>query len=383
MKRLEVNREELSPMMKQYMEVKDQYEDAILFYRLGDFYEMFFEDALLASNVLELTLTGKSCGLKERVPMCGIPFHSYLPYLEKLVNQGYKVAVCEQLSDPNNKGVVERGVVQVVTKGTLMDNSALDEKSNNFIGSIYDFTHCYVLSYIDISTGEVFSSLIDYNCEKLINEVIRLDIKEIIVNDKIDRQVISVLRDTYGILITIQNELLNTNDYDYIYADVKDVRVINSLKHLLYYLNATKMGYLVHLQKVVMVDKRNVLELDLYTKKNLELVENLRLKERTFSLLWLLDKTKTAFGSRYLKQMIENPLVDKEAIERRYDFISVLLTEFILKEDLKENLAGVYDLERLAGRISYGNANARDFIQLKNSFKTVACFKENFNFFKL
>lgn len=376
MKRLEVNREELSPMMKQYMEVKDQYEDAILFYRLGDFYEMFFEDALLASNVLELTLTGKSCGLKERVPMCGIPFHSYLPYLEKLVNQGYKVAVCEQLSDPNNKGVVERGVVQVVTKGTLMDNSALDEKSNNFIGSIYDFTHCYVLSYIDISTGEVFSSLIDYNCEKLINEVIRLDIKEIIVNDKIDRQVISVLRDTYGILITIQNELLNTNDYDYIYADVKDVRVINSLKHLLYYLNATKMGYLAHLQKVVMVDKRNVLELDLYTKRNLELVENLRLKERTFSLLWLLDKTKTAFGSRYLKQMIENPLVDKEAIERRYDFISVLLTEFILKEDLKENLAGVYDLERLAGRISYGNANARDFIQLKNSLKQLPALKK-------
>ncbi len=369
MKRSEVDKEKLSPMMKQYMEIKDKYEDAIIFYRIGDFYEMFFEDAITASRLLELTLTGKNSGLEERVPMCGVPHHAYLPYLEKLVSNGYKVAICEQLSDPKEKGMVERGVIQVVTKGTLMDNGALDEKDNNFIGSIYDFTHCYVLSYADISTGAIYSELIDYNSEKLINEVVRLNIKELIVTNNLNRETISNLREHYSILITIQDGLSQNKDYDYIYNDVKDIRIINSIKHLLAYLQDMKMDNLSHLQKVNIVDKRKILELDLYTKRNLELVETIRLKERTYSLLWLLDKTKTAMGSRLLKNYIENPLVDKSQIERRYDLISTMLTEFILKEELKELLNGVYDLERLAGRISYGNLNARDLIQLKNSLK--------------
>ena len=370
MKRNDVDRSLLSPMMLQYMEIKDKYDDSILFYRVGDFYEMFFEDAINASRDIELTLTGKSCGLDERVPMCGVPHHSYLPYLEKLVAKGYKVAICEQLTPPDKKGVVERGVVQVVTKGTLMENGSLDEKDNNYIGSVYDFNHCYAISYADISTGEIYSELVEYNKEKLINEIIRLNIKEIIVNSVIDRSIISTLRDNYSTLITF-NDLLEEDLYSYVYSDVVDLRIVNSIKHLLYYLNDTKKGNLSHLQKVKINDKNKYLFLDVHSKRNLELVETLRLKERTYSLLWLLDKTKTAMGSRLLKQYIENPLVDRSLIERRYNYISILLTEFILKEELRDDLNNVYDLERLCGRISYGNLNARDLIQLKNSLKVL------------
>ena len=369
MKRNEVDKSKLSPMMVQYMDIKDKYEDAIIFFRLGDFYEMFFEDAILASHELELTLTGKNCGLEERVTMCGVPFHSYLPYLEKLVNNGHKVAICEQLTDPKLKGMVERGVIQVVTKGTLMEASSIDEKTNNYVGSIYDYNHCYAISYTDVTTGNFYTELFSYDIDKLINEIIRLDIKELIVNDIIDRKIINTLRENYNILITISNNLLENDTYKYIYEDIKDIRIVNSVKHLLNYLNETKMGNLSHLQKVKVIDKNKYLELDIYSKRNLELVETLRLKERTYSLLWLLDKTKTAMGSRTLKTYIENPLVDKHEIERRYDYISTLLTEFILKEELRELLNNVYDLERLCGRISYGNLNARDLIQLKNSIK--------------
>ena len=371
MKRSEVLRDKLSPMMRQYMEIKDKYEDTIVFYRVGDFYEMFFEDALTASNLLELTLTGKSCSLEERVPMCGVPLHAYLPYAEKLVNNGYKVAICEQLTPPDKKGVVERGVIQVITKGTVMDASSLNEKDNNYIGSIYDFNHCYALSYADISTGDIYTELIDFNEDKLINEVIRLNIKELIVNNIIDRKIIEVLRKNYGVLITISDGLLEDKSYQYVYKNISDLRIVTSLKHLLYYLNDTKKGNLSHIKEGEVIDKRKVLELDLYSKRNLELVETLRLKERTYSLLWLLDKTKTAMGARLLKHYIENPLIEKKEIERRYDIISNFLTEFILKEELRDALNNIYDLERLSGRISYGNLNARDLLQLKNSLSAL------------
>ena len=376
MKRSEVDIDRLSPMMRQYMNIKKDYEETIVFFRIGDFYEMFFEDAILASHELELTLTGKNCGLDSRVPMCGVPHHSYLPYLEKLVNKGYKVAICEQLSDPNQKGVVERGITQVVTKGTMMEQTSLDEKSNNYIGSVFDFSHCFAISYTDISTGKFYSELISNDIDKLINEIIRLDIKELIVNDTIDRKVINTLRKNYNILITIQNELVKDSEYSYIYEDIKDARIVNSIKHLLYYLTITKLGNLKHLQKACVIDKNKYLELDLYSKRNLELTETLRLKERTYSLLWLLDKTKTATGARLLKSYIENPLTDKNEILRRYDLISKLLTEFILKEELRELLNNVYDLERLSGRVSYGNLNGRDLIQLKNSIKVLPAIKK-------
>ena len=365
MKRNEVDRNRLSPMMMQYMKIKDNYEDTIVFFRLGDFYEMFFEDAILASRVLELTLTGRNCGLDERVPMCGIPFHAYESYLEKLVEKGYKVAICEQLTPPDKKGVVERGVTQVVTKGTMMESSSLDEKVNNYIGSAYDFEHCYALSYTDITTGAFFTTLIDYSNEELINEIIRLDLREVIVNSKINREIISALRDNYNILVTISNGL--SDNYSYIYEDVNDLRISTSVKHLLYYIEDAKKGDLSHFKKVKFNKKNDTLHLDIHTKRNLELTETIRLKERTYSLLWLLDKTKTAMGSRLLKQQIENPFISKKEIIRRQNLISTFLVEFIYKEELRELLNNVYDLERLSGRVTYGNVNARDLLQLKNS----------------
>ncbi|MEG2283864.1 MAG: DNA mismatch repair protein MutS [Bacilli bacterium] len=371
MKRHEVNRDNLSPMMKQYMEIKDKYEDSIMFFRLGDFYEMFFEDAITASHELELTLTGKQAGLDERVPMCGIPHHAYATYLDKLIDKGYKVSICEQIKDPKTAvGVVEREVIQVVTKGTRIDAN-LNAKDNNYIGNIYDFEYCYGISYTDISTGYFYALIIDYDQNKLLKEIVNRNLKEVIVNDKIDRNLINILRESYHILVTINDKVLDNDIYNHLYNNIEDVRLITTVKHLLNYLVETKKGNLEHLQPVEVVITNNYLTFDIHTKQNLELTETIRLREKQFSLLWLLDKTKTAMGSRFLKTSIENPLTCKDEIERRYNIIEKLLTEFVLSGELKEKLGDVYDLERLAGRISYGNLNARDLIQLKNSLASL------------
>ncbi len=371
MTRSEVDRNKISPMMGQYLDIKEKYEDTIIFFRLGDFYEMFFEDAITASRELELTLTGRNCGLDERVPMCGVPYHAYKNYLDKLIDKGYKVAICEQLTDPkDSKGMVERDVIQVVTRGTRLDDS-LNSKDYNYVGNIYDFDYCYGVSYIDVSTGYSYAVILDYDQDKLVKEIVSNNLKEIIVNSKIDRGIINLLREQYSILITIRDSLYEGKDYNYLTEDIKDVRIKTTISHLLSYLFDTKKGDLSHLQKVELVDHKKHLLFDIHTKKNLELVETLRNRDRTYSLLWLLDKTKTAMGGRFLKTNIENPLTDKREINRRYDMIEKLLTEFILKEELREELDKVYDLERLASRISYGNSNARDMTQLKNSLKAL------------
>ena len=371
MKRSEVDKSKLSPMMLKYLEIKEKYNDTIIFYRLGDFYEMFFEDAILCSRELELTLTGRNAGLDDRVPMCGIPHHAYLQYLEKLVEKGYKVAICEQLTDPKEtKGMVERDVIQVVTKGTMIDNT-LSEKDYNFIGNVYDFEYSYGLSYADITTGNFYVILLDHDKDNLIKEIINRNIKELIVNDKVDREIIYILKNNYNILITIRDDVYQGEEYKYISEDLNDIRMITVINHLISYILDNKKGDMSHLQKAEIVNLNNNLLFDSHTKRNLELVETLRLKERTYSLLWLLDKTKTAMGSRFLKYNIENPLTDKNEIERRYNTIDTLLTSFILKNDLITLLDEVYDLERLSGRISYGNLNARDLIQLKRSLKVL------------
>ena len=334
MKRSEVDRTKLSPMMQQYMEIKDKYEDTIIFFRLGDFYEMFFEDAILASRTLELTLTGKQAGLEERVPMCGIPHHAYTNYVEELVDKGYKVAIVEQLEDPKlTKGMVKRDVVQVITKGTRIDSS-IDSKSNNFIANIYDFSYCFGISYIDVSTGEVYAELVEGESDKVIKEIIKHGFKEVIVNDTIDREIVERLRTSHDVLVTITKECLDSNDYSYIYKKIEDQRIITTLKHLLNYVVETKKGDLHHLQECKIIKSSEYLEFDSNTERNLELVETLRNRERQYSLLWLLDKCKTAMGSRYLKSSILNPLTSKEEIERRYDIVSKLSTEFILRDDL-------------------------------------------------
>lgn len=371
MKRSEVQREKLSPMMQQYMEIKDKYEDSIIFFRLGDFYEMFFEDAITASRILELTLTGKQAGLDERVPMCGIPHHAYAGYVDELIEKGYKVAICEQLEDPKEtKGMVKRDVIQVVTKGTRIDEN-MDSKSNNYIANIYNFDYCYGISFADISTGEVYAMLIEGEKDKVIKEVTKHGFKEVIVNDSINREIIEILRTNYNVLVTITKDELQDKNYEYIYKDIEDIRIISTVKHLLYYVIDTKKGDLHHLQKCCVIKNSEYLEFDNNTKRNLELVETLRNRERQYSLLWLLDKNKTAMGSRYLKYNIENPLTNKEAIERRYNLVEKLSTEFILRDDLVHELGNVYDLERLAGRITYGNLNAKDLLQLKNSLKSL------------
>ena len=385
MKRSEVDRSKLSPMMQQYMEIKDKYEDTIIFFRLGDFYEMFFDDAILVSRLLELTLTGKQAGLDERVPMCGIPHHAYASYVDDLIDKGYKVAICEQLEDPKEtKGMVKRDVIQVVTKGTRIDSN-IDSKSNNYIANIYAFSYCFGVSYIDISTGEVNCFLVEGENDKVIKEITRHNFREVIVNDDIDREIVDNLRTQHEVLVTITKEELDDKNYEYIYKDIEDVRLVKTIQHLLYYIIDTKKGDMHHLQKANIIKSSEYLEFDVNTKKNLELVETLRNRERQYSLLWLLDKCKTAMGSRYLKSNIESPLTDKKAIERRYDFVSKLSTEFILRDDLIKELSNVYDLERLCGRITYGNLNAKDLLQLKSSLGSLPTIKkilEELNFDK-
>ena len=371
MKLCEVDKSKISPMMLQYIDIKEKNMDVILFFRLGDFYEMFFEDAYVASKELELTLTGKNAGLDERIPMCGIPYHAASIYLEKLVEKGYKVAICEQVEDPKTaKGVVKREVMQIVSSGTVMDSDALDEKSNNYIGNVLDLNSSYVICYTDLSTGEVNAKMINHDMDTLINTILSLSLNEIVFKSDFNKYIVDTLRNKCRLNVSISDYICNTDEYKYIYDNVLDERYIICINHLLSYLIDTQKRSLTHLQKVNIIE--NIyLNIDANSIRNLELVESLRLKSRNYSLLWLLDKTKTAMGSRMLKNWILNPLTNIEEINKRYDIISTLETEFILKEELKNYLNEVYDLERLCGRISYGNTNARDLIQLKNSLKVL------------
>ncbi len=371
MKRSEVDRTKLSPMMLKYLELKDKYNDTIIFYRLGDFYEMFFEDAIIGSRELELVLTGRSAGLDERIPMCGVPHHSYLPYLEKLVDKGYKVAIVEQLTDPKEgKGIVERDVVEVVTKGTVI-NDSLNANDSNYIASIYDFDYAYGISFSDISTGYIYVLITENNKEALIKEILNRNIKEVIITSKTNHEIPYLLQNDYNILTTIYDNVYSGKEYSYISEDLKDIRMITTVNHLLSYILEIKKGNMLHLQKAIIIDLNNYLLFDNHTKRNLELTETLRNKERQYSLLWLLDKTKTAMGSRFLKYNIENPLTSTEEIKRRHDIVELFLTEFIYKNDIVELLGEVYDLERLASRVSYGNLNARDLLQLKKSLRVL------------
>lgn len=368
MRRSEVDIDKLSPMMRQYIEIKKECEDSIVFYRLGDFYEMFFEDAIIASRELELTLTGKQAGLEERVPMCGVPHHSYASYVEKLIDKDYKVAIVEQLEDPKTtKDTVKRGIVQIITKGTKMDS--LEASDNNFIGNIYMYQYAVGISLIDVSTGEVYITILDNDNDIISKYLAKKNVLEVIVSSSTDRNLVNILRTKYNIIVTITDNLLDDKTYDYIYEDIEDDRLVTTLKHLLFYIIENKKGDMHHLQKAILLKSSNYLEFDNNTKRNLELTETLRRKERTYSLFWLLDKCKTAMGSRFLKETISSPLTSKKEIIRRYDIVSCLSTEFILRDELIKALDNVYDLERLTGRISYGNLNAKDLLQLKTSLE--------------
>ena len=385
MKLSEVDRSKLAPMMKHYVEMKDNYKDVLLFYRLGDFYEMFFEDAVTVSHELELTLTGRAAGLEERVPMCGVPYHAVNVYIDKLIKKGYKVAICEQMEDPKTaKGIVKRDITEVISSGTVTSESSLNEKENNFIGNIYDFDYMYVISYSDITTGEYYIEKLDHDKDKVLSEVISLGLKEVICNSKLDPYIINILKSQYKLTVTITDKLYELDNYSYLYNNF-DVNYQIAIKHLLYYLVVEQRRNLSHIRIVIEKKQDNYLKMDVHTKRNLELTESLRLKERQYSLLWLMDNTKTAMGGRKLKQWIENPIIDKDILNQRYDIIDKLLNEFLLSDELRKYLYEVYDLERLCGRISLGNANARDLVQLKNSLSVLPNIKEiltKINFYK-
>ncbi len=366
MKLENIDKSKLTPMVKQYVDIKEENKDVILFFRLGDFYEMFFEDAVLASKELELTLTGKNAGLDDRIPMCGVPHHAKDIYIEKLVEKGHKVAICEQLEDAKDvKGIVKRGIVQVISSGTVINSDFLDEKTNNFIASIIDVKHAYVISYTDITTGDLFSKVIKKDNTLLISNLLSLNVKEIVLSESLDPKITSTLKNNFNIIVTYLKS--ETAYYEKLYSDVEDIRIKKSLKVLLSYIYETQLKTLNHFKNVIIVDENASMKMDIHTKRNLELTETMRQKERQNSLFWLLDKTKTAMGSRCLKMYIENPLIKKEEIIKRQDIVSKFLKEFILKEELKELLDEVYDLERLSGKIAFSTANARDLLQLKRS----------------
>ena len=364
----DVDREKLTPMMRQYLTIRDENPGVIILFRLGDFYEAFFEDAVLLSRELELTLTGRSAGLKERVPMCGVPHHAVNVYIEKLVENGHRVGICEQLEDPKQAtGIVERGLTQIISKGTVIDSESLKENEFNYIGNVIDFDTNYGICYTDITTGIIYVTMLLHNNVNLVSEIVSLGLKEVVVSDKLDKNIVSTLKNQFKIFVTFSNDIIDNQEYEYIYEDISDIRYIETIKHLLTYITKNKMMNLSHLQKAIIKENNRYLKMDIHTKRNLELTETLRLKQRQYSLLWLLDKTKTAMGSRLLKNYIENPLIDKEEINKRYDIVEKLEEEFILADDLKSLLYNVYDLERLSGRIAFNSANGRDLLQLKTS----------------
>ena len=372
MKMSDVDLNKITPMMRQYIDIKNKNKDIIILFRLGDFYEVFFEDAVTVSRELELTLTGRSAGLEERVPMCGVPHHAVNVYIEKLVDKGYKVGICEQLEDPATaKGIVERGLIQIISKGTMTTGESLNENDFNYIGSVLDCGNAFSICYTDITTGIIYTTLIGHNSSNLVSEIVSLNLKEVVTNSNLDNNIISILKNQFKIVVSIYDDNFCSSEYEYVYEDLTDERLINSCKHLLSYITSTQMRSLSHMQKVILKENNQSMKMDIHTKRNLELTETLRLKQRNYSLIWVLDKTKTAMGARLLKTYIENPLIDKEEINKRYDVVESLLDEFILHEDLKNLLYEVYDIERLSGRIAFGNANARDLLQLKSSLKVL------------
>ena len=386
---------EFSPMMQKYLETKEQYKDCILFYRLGDFYEMFFDDAITASRELELTLTGKDCGQEERAPMCGIPHHAAETYIARLIAKGYKVAICEQLQDPKEaKGIVDRGVIRVVTPGTVIESNMLEERKNNFIMAVYKSGIYFGISVCDISTGEFYSAEIkdNNNFPTLLDEIARFSPSEIITNTMMFdcTEEMQKIKERFSIYITKFNEKYFNNDYkdlelkyDFVdnsgrkIEDLKDKNfAVCSINALIEYLNQTQMTSLNHINKISIYNISKYMSLDISARRNLEITEKMRDKSKKGTLLWVLDKTSTSMGGRQLRRWLNDPLIDVNEINKRLNAVKELKEDIILRGDIIDNLKKVYDIERLAGKMAYGNANARDMITLKNSVSKLPYIKK-------
>lgn len=386
---------EFSPMMQRYLETKEQYKDCILFYRLGDFYEMFFDDAITASRELELTLTGKDCGQEERAPMCGIPHHAAEIYVSRLIAKGYKVAICEQLEDPKEaKGIVKRGVIRIVTPGTVVESNMLEERKNNFIMSIFKSGIYFGISVCDISTGEFYSAEIkdNQNFPLVLDEIARYMPSELVINSMMSdcTEEMTKIKERFDTYITRFNDKFFTDDvekikyrFNFVDSNQKELESIEdknlavcSINALIEYIEQTQMTTLEHINKITIYNISKYMSLDINARRNLEITEKMRDKSKKGTLLWVLDKTSTSMGGRALRRWLNDPLIDTLEINRRLNSVKELKDDIILRGDIIENLKKVYDIERLAGKMAYGNANARDMITLKNSLSKLPELKQ-------
>ena len=388
---------ELSPMMQNYMQTKENYKDCILFYRLGDFYEMFFDDAITASRELEITLTGRACGLEEKAPMCGVPHHAVDLYVSRLINKGYKVAICEQLEDPKTaKGIVKRDVIRVVTPGTVIESNMLEEKKNNYIMSIVKKGIYYGIAVCDISTGDFYATKIkldESNFEKLLDEYARFTPAELVVNEAMgnSQEELEIMKDRSNTFVTIrENDIFSEESKDllklYSLVDSRDEKIekldkddnftVSAINGLLSYFTETQKVKLGHINKIKIYEVRKYMSLDINARRSLELTERMRDKSKKGTLIWVLDKTSTSMGGRLLRRWINDPLLDINEIHSRLDSVRELKDSIMLRGDIIEALRKVYDIERLAGKIAYGNANARDMISLKNSLSKLPELKQ-------
>ncbi|MBO0455185.1 DNA mismatch repair protein MutS [Enterococcus hulanensis] len=360
-----------TPMMEQYLAIKEQYKDAFLFYRLGDFYELFNEDAIKVSQLLELTLTSRNRNADDPIPMCGVPHHSAQGYIDTLVEQGYKVAICEQMEDPKQaKGMVKREVVQLITPGTLMEGKGIEAKANNFLTAVTQVKDKFGFAYVDLSTGELKTALL-HDEEAVMNEATALQTKEIVLGSEIPEGLQKNLAERLGLVFSQQETIEDNAEFSFLTADITDELEKEATGKLLTYLSVTQKRSLGHIQKAEEYQPEHFLKLDYFSKTNLELTRSIRTGKKQGTLLWLLDETKTAMGGRLLKQWIDRPLIQKRQINARQAMVSSLLNAYFERMDLNETLTKVYDLERLAGRVAFGNVNGRDLIQLKTSLMQV------------
>ena len=384
---MNIDKEKCSPMMQNYLETKEKYHDCVLFYRLGDFYEMFFDDAVQVSRELELTLTGKDCGLEERAPMCGIPYHAAESYIAKLIAKGYKVAICEQLEDPKSvKGIVKRGVIKIVTPGTVVESNMLEERKNNYIMAIYKTGIYFGIAISDISTGEFYASQIKEtnNFALLLDEISRFAPSEIVINkmmaDSSDE--INKIKERFpqSYMSNFKDEFFNPDsDITKLRFSLQDINgnevrnfediniVICAINALTEYLTQTQMTNMEHINKITIYSISRYMSLDINARRNLEITEKMRDKSKKGTLLWVLDKTSTSMGGRLLRRWLNDPLIDVIEINKRLDSVKELKDDIILRGDVIDNLKKVYDIERLAGKMAYGNGTPRDMITLKNS----------------
>ena len=372
----------LTPMMQQYMEVKESYKDCILFFRLGDFYEMFFEDAKIASRELELVLTGRDCGLKERAPMCGIPYHAANSYIGRLINKGYKIAICEQLEDPAlAKGIVKRGIIKVVTPGTYTDSTFLEENKNNYIACLYIDTreNISALCFADVSTGEFNCTDTPFNLSTILDEISKYSPSELVIQDSISTDLLNKMKDIFNGSFTKLNESYFADEtknmledqFENFTGENYSNEIIKCCGSLLKYIRETQKNDLSHINKFSYYNIVDYLTIDGNSRRNLEITESLRENNKKGSLLWIIDKTNTSMGGRQLRRWLEQPLINKVKIEERLDSVEEISNNISYHEDLKEALKNIYDIERLVGKISSKSVNAKELNFLKNSIEKI------------